>query len=119
MYDSEPVIIMQVACSDYNSGSKLVSAMLENMAKMVGSDKADILSGPAESAMGWDFYPIAISKAFVQRVARVPENDIWRMKGGNLDEKFATWLDRQLKIRAEGVEVKLLSDLKSSRFGLF
>lgn len=110
---------MQVACTSYDSGSKLVAAMLDNMAKLAGSDRADILSGPAESAFGWDFYPVAISRAFVQQLANMPENDIWRMKGANLDEKFATWLNRQLKLRVEGVQVKLLSDLKSSRFGLF
>ena len=112
-------VVMQVACTNYDSGSKLVAEVLDNLARLTGSDRADVLSGHVESTFGWDFYPVAISRAFVQKLADMPENDIWNMKGANLDEKFATWLNRQLKLRAEGVEVKLLSDLKSSRFGLF
>ena len=118
MLDPERVV-MQVACANYDSGSKLVSAVLDNLARLAGSDRADVLSGHVESTFGWDFYPVAISRAFVHQLANMPENDIWRMKGASLDEKFAAWLNRQLKLRAEGVEVKLLSDLKSSRFGLF
>ena len=111
-------VVLQLACTNYDSASRLVSAMLGNMVKAVGVEN-DTLSGPAESALGWDFFPLAISRAFVQRLANMPGNDIWHMKGGNLDEKFATWLNRQLELRTEGVQVRLLSDLKSSRFGLF
>ena len=111
-------VVMQVACINYDAATKLVSEMLGNMAKAVGVEN-DALSGPAEPAFGWEFYPLAINRSFVQRLANMPGNDIWRMKGGNLDEKFATWLNRQLKLRTDGVQVRLLADLKSSRFGLF
>jgi hypothetical protein len=119
MHEPDPDrVVVQVACLNYDSATKLVSEMLGNMAKAVGVEN-DALSGPAESAFGWDFYPLAIRRSFVQRLANMPGNDIWRMKGGNLDEKFATWLNRQLELRTESVQVRLLADLKSSRFGLF
>lgn len=111
-------VVVQVACVNYDSATKLVSEMLGNMARAVGAEN-DALSGPTESAFGWEFYPLAISRSFVQCMANMPGNDIWRMKGANLDEKFATWFNRQLELRTEGVQVRLLADLKSSRFGLF
>ena len=54
----------------------------------------------------------------VQRLAAL-EQGIRKSRGSTLDQKFATWLNRQLGKRADGVQVRLLSDLKSSQFGLF
>ncbi|WP_337862364.1 hypothetical protein [Nitrososphaera sp.] len=118
-------VVLQVECTDFESGSRLVGSVLGNLAKMVGAEDAEIRAGPAKSTFGWVFYPLAVSKRFVTRLASLPENDITRMKGGTLDQKFAAWLDRQLKARLpEGgekgsVHVRLLSDLCSPQFGLF
>lgn len=116
-YDPEKVVL-QVACTDFEAGNNLVSAILGNMATMVGID-ANIATCKAEPAFGWTFYPLSVDKEFVRRLASLPENDIIGMKGATLDQKFAVWLNRQLEARAEGVRVQLLSDLKSSQFGLF
>lgn len=111
-------VAFQVACIDYDKGSRLVAGMLENMAKMAGREP-DIAVGKTESMFGWTFYPLSVSMEMVKRLAALPENDIMEMKGSTLDQKFATWLNRQLGTRAQGVQVRLLSDLKSSQFGLF
>lgn len=116
-YDPDRVAF-QVACLDYEKGSRLVADMLENMAKIAGKEP-DLRAGKAESAFGWTFYPLSVSKEMVLRLAALPEIGIAKSKGSTLDQKFATWLNRQLDTRAEGVQVRLLSDLKSSQFGLF
>lgn len=116
-YNPEKVVL-QVACTNYEAGSNLVSAILGNMATMAGKE-ANLAAGKAEPAFGWTFYPLSVNKEFVRRLAGLPENDIMRMKGTTLEQKFAVWLNRQLESRAEGVRVQLLSDLKSSQFGLF
>jgi hypothetical protein len=99
-------------------GSRLVAEMLENLAKITGREP-DLRAGEPESAFGWTFYLLSVSRDMVVRLAALPDNGIARSKGSTLDQKFATWLNRQLGERAEGVQVRLLSDLKSSQFGLF
>lgn len=116
-YDPERVVL-QVACTDYEVGSALVTDVLGNMAKMAGAEPR-LASGKAEPAFGWTFYALAVDKSFVRRLAGLPAIGIMRAKGVTLDQKFAVWLNRQLQARAEGVRVELLSDLRSSRFGLF
>ncbi len=116
-YDPDRVAF-QVACLDYDSGSRLVAQMLENMAKMAGQGP-DMRTGKAEFMFGWTFYNLSVSKGMVRRLASLPENDIAKSKGSTLDQKFATWLNSQLGTRVKGVQVRLLSDLKSSQFGLF
>lgn len=116
-FDPERVVV-QVACVDYKKGSGLVAAMFDNIAKMVGAEP-DLSTGPAEQMFGWTFYPLSISKALVRRLAGLPDIDIAGMKGDTLDQKFVAWFNRQLASRAEGVQLRLASDLKSSQFGLF
>lgn len=117
-------IVMQVGCLGYEEARRLVSDLLSNMAAMAGTGP-EMAAGPPESAMGWTFYQLAVSKDFVRRLAGVPGVSISAMKGDTLDDKFVVWLNMQLAARAgkgEGevkVQVRLLSDLRSSRFGLF
>lgn len=116
-YDPDRVTF-QVACLDYEKGSRLLAAMLENMTKAVGQEP-DLRAGKTEFAFGWTFYPLSISRDMVLRLASLPEIGIAKSKGSTLDQKFATWLNRQLGARSDGVQVRLMSDLKSSQFGLF
>jgi len=116
-YDPDRVVL-QVACTDHEAASELVADMLGNMAKMAGAEPR-LMSEKAEPAFGWTFYALAVDKSFVRRLAGLPEIGIMHMKGATLDQKFAVWLNQQLQARAEGVRVELLSDLRSSRFGLF
>jgi len=116
-YDPERVVL-QVGCTDYEAGSALVADMLGNLGRMAGAEPR-LASGKAEPAFGWTFYALAVDKSFVRRLAGLPDIGIMRTKGATLDQKFAVWLNRQLEARAEGIRVELLSDLRSSQFGLF
>lgn len=112
-------IVLQVACTDYKSTNNIILSMLENMIKSVGGNLSDYSAGSPAPNFGWEFYQLSISKVIVRRLANLPENNILKMKGATLDQKFSIWLNRQLKMRTEKVQVRLLSDLRSSRFGLF
>lgn len=111
-------VAFHVACIDHDRASLLVSDLLENMARLVGIEPR-LETGPAELAFGWTFYTLSVNKDVIRRFAGLPGNDILKSKGATLDQKFATWFNHQLKLRMQGVQVRLLSDLKSSRFGFF
>ncbi len=112
-------IVFQVACIDYRSASQVVTSMLNNIVRAVGGSQSDFDSGPPEPKFGWEFYRLSINKMIVRRLASLPDNNIMKMKGETLDQKFSVWFNRQLKIRIDKVQVRLLSELKSSQFGLF
>jgi hypothetical protein len=111
-------IALHVACIDYDRASMLVSDLIENMGRMVGAQPC-LDKGPAEAAFGWTFYSLSLNKEVIIRFANLPGVDILKSKGSTLDQKFATWLNRQLSIRKSEVQVRLLSDLHSPRFGFF
>lgn len=112
-------IAFHVSCVDYDRASLLVSGLLENMARLVGTEPR-LETGPAEAAFGWTFYTLSVNKDVARRFSGLPDSDILQCKGATMDQKFATWLNRQLKARMqEGVQVRLLSDAESPRFGLF
>lgn len=112
-------IVLQVACVDYRSASQTVSSMLSNIIRSVGGSPSDFASGSPEPNFGWAFYRLSINKTIVRRLASLPDNNIMRMKGRTLDQKFSVWFNRQLKMRTDKVQVRLLSELRSSQFGLF
>ncbi len=112
-------IVLQVACVDYRSASQIVSSMLSNIVRAVGGSQSDFASGPPEPKFGWEFYRLSINKTIVRRLASLPDTNIMKMKGETLDQKFSVWFNRQLKVRTDKVQVRLLSELRSSQFGLF
>ncbi len=112
-------IVLQVACIDYRPASQIVSSMLSNIVRAVGGGPSDFDSGPPEPNFGWEFYRLSINKVIVRRLASLPDNSIMKMKGETLDQKFSVWFNRQLKVRTDKVQVRLLSELRSSQFGLF
>jgi hypothetical protein len=118
-YEYDPSrIAFHIACIDYDRASLLLSDLLENMSRIVGLD-ACLETGPSESAFGWTFYTLSLNKDIVRRFAGLAGSDILQSRGTTLDQKFAMWLNRQLAARMKGVQVRLLSDLKSSQFGFF
>lgn len=111
-------IELHVACIDFPRASQLLSDLLENMARIVGLEPR-LEMGAAEPAFGWTFYILSVNKDVVRRFAGLPDSDITRSRGSTLDQKFATWLNRQLTRRMQGIQVRLLTDLESSQFGFF
>ncbi|HVX01830.1 MAG TPA: hypothetical protein VHA09_01625 [Nitrososphaera sp.] len=112
-------IAFYVSCVDYDRASLLVYGLLENMARLVGVDP-HLETGPAEAAFGWTFYTLSVNKDVAKRFSGLPDSSILQCRGTSLEQKFATWLNRQLKARMqEGVQVRLFSEVESPRSGLF
>jgi hypothetical protein len=88
---------------------------------MVHAKESDMQIGSAEPAFGWNFYILTVDKAVATRLAQLPESSILRIKGDSLEQKFVNWLNQQVKANnfEDKIHFNLLSDLKSSRYGLF
>ena len=85
------------------------------------ADDSAVRIAPAEAALGWNFYVMSVNIEVARQLAQLPETGILEAKGALLEQKFVGWLNARAKARKtdDRVHFNLLSDLKSSRYGLF
>jgi hypothetical protein len=117
MYDPEKVILQAAAL---DSDAQAVETMLLN-ALTLGHAGESLHIGSPEPAFGWTFYPVSIKYAAIRQLASLPGTDILKVRGDSMEQKFVNWLNQQAKKKgmAERVHFTLISDLRSSRYGLF
>lgn len=118
MFDTDRIVI-QVASTEQDT--RMIGRLLDEVGMMVHAKESDIRVGVAEPAFGWNFYILTVDKTVTKRLAQLPESRILRVKGDSLEQKFVNWLNQKVKaINFEDkIHFNLLSDLKSSRYGLF
>jgi hypothetical protein len=117
LYDPERVIVQ---AASIERDAKVIEALVLDVLDIVHAGESMVI-GPPESAIGWTFYPISLSKSAIRRLASLPGNELARVKGDSIDQKFVNWLNRQAKKKKmdERIHFALASDLRSSRYGLF
>lgn len=112
-------IVLQVASVDPDA--RAIEAMMGEILKLAHAEGSGLRVGSAEPAIGWNFYVLSVSRMAVRQLAQLPGSDIPKAKGDTLEQKFVNWLNRQAKKKGidDRLHFSLLSDLKSSRYGLF
>lgn len=114
-FDPDRVVIQAASTSP---DARSIEALVGGALRLV--HESDWHMGPAEPSFGWNFYVLSIDRATVRRLAQLPDSEIVKMKGETLEQKFVTWLNKQAKKNTDdSAHFTLLSDLKSSRYGLF
>jgi hypothetical protein len=113
------LIVVQAASTELDG--KLIGALMSDILRLVHADESAVRTGFPEQAMGWNFYLMSVDVEVVRQLARLPENGISDAKGDSLEQKFVDWLNSRARAGKieERVHFNLLSDLKSSRYGLF
>ncbi len=117
-FDPE-LIVMQTASTEPDS--RAIEALMGEVLLLVHAEESAMRIRSAEQTFGWNFYIVSVDKGVARQLAQLPESGILDVKGDSLEQKFVGWLNRRVKARGAGDEVhfNLLSDLKSSRYGLF
>lgn len=112
-------IVMQAASTEPDA--RIIETILSDALKLVHAQESDFHLGSAEYTFGWNFYMLSVNMSVVKRLAQLPDSDILKVKGDSLEQKFVNWLNGQTKKKNAGdkIHFSLLSDLKSSRYGLF
>jgi hypothetical protein len=112
-------IVMQAASTD--ADTRTIEALVREALKIVHAKESDLHISSAEQVLGWNFYMLSIGRDVMRRLAQLPESNILRVKGDSFEQKFVNWLNKQAKKKDVGDRAHfiLLSDLKSSRYGLF
>jgi hypothetical protein len=116
----DPELIMVQAAST-EPDTRMIESLMDGVLRMAHAEESAVRIGPAERTFGWNFYVMSVDKAVARSLAQLLESGILDIKGSSLEQKFVGWLNQRVK--ANGIDGKvhfnLLSDLKSSRYGLF
>jgi hypothetical protein len=99
----------------------MIEVLLGEVLRMVHANDSDIHISSAEPTFGWNFYILTIDIDVARRLAQLPESSVLRVKGDSLEQKFVNWLNWRVKVNnlQEKIHFNLVSDLRSSRYGLF
>jgi hypothetical protein len=117
VFDPE-LIVMQAASTEHDTGA--IEALMDSVLRLAHAEESAMRIGPAEQALGWNFYIMSVNKDVARQLAQLPESGLLDVKGDSLEQKFVVWLNSRSKARNDDkVHFNLLSDLKSSRYGLF
>ena len=110
---------MQAASTEPDG--RIVEALVGDVLGLVHAEEAAARIGPAENALGWNFYIVSIDMSVARQLAQLSESGPLDLKGDSLEQKFVGWLNGRAQAGGAGdrVHFSLLSDLKSSRYGLF
>lgn len=117
-FDPE-LIVMQAASTEPDT--KMIESLLGDVLRIAHAEESAVRMSSAEQALGWNFYIMSVDKEVARVLAQLPESGMLDVRGSTLEQKFVGWLNQLAKINgADGkVHFNLLSDLKSSRYGLF
>ena len=117
-FDPE-LIVMQAASTEPDA--RMIEVLIGEVLGMAHAEESAMRIGSAEQTFGWNIYIMSVDKLVARRLAQLPESDILRVKGDSFEQKFVNWLNKQAKKKDvdDRVHFILLSDLKSSRYGLF
>lgn len=113
------LIVVQAASIDPDS--RVIEALVDDALRLVHADESAMRISSAEKALGWNFYIISVDRGVARQLAQLSESGLLDFKGDSLEQKFVGWLNSRAQARNAGdrVHFSLLSDLKSSRYGLF
>lgn len=113
------LIVVQAACTEPDD--KTIRALMCDVLLLAHADDSAVRIAPAEAALGWNFYVMSVDVEVARQLAQLPETGILEAKGASLEQKFVGWLNGRAKAKNadDRVHFNLLSDLKSSRYGLF
>ena len=114
------MLIMQIASIDYEADIRYLGTIFSNLVRIVHGKETDYHIGSPEQSFGWNFFILSIKRKIVHQLNELLGNEILKESGDSADQKFVEWLKKKYDIeKKSNVKIVLLSDLKSSRFGLF
>lgn len=103
--------ILDFQTTDFEPDGKAAVELLTEMQKMCKIENAFALDPPVQRA-GWSFAKLFMSGEFVEKVYAIHASGIDASKGKKFEDKFITWLQKELKDRSCGAQIKMAPEMK-------
>jgi len=104
--------ILDFQSIDFESDNTIALGLLSEWQKNCQLDNAFALDPPMQSA-GWSFAKMFLAGQFVEKMYATHAYEIDASKGKRFEDKFITWMQKELKNRGCGAQVKMAPEMKS------
>jgi len=104
--------ILDFQSVDFEPDSRIALGLLSEWQKNCQLDNAFALDPPTQSA-GWSFAKMFLAGQLVEKMYAIHAYEIDASKGKRFEDKFVTWMQKELKNRGCGAQVKMAPEMKS------
>jgi hypothetical protein len=104
--------ILDFQTVDFEPDGKTAVGMLLEWQKTCQLDNAFALDPPVQSA-GWSFAKMFLAGQFVEKIYAIHSYEINASKGKKFEDKFVAWLQKELKDKGCGAQIKMAPEMKS------
>ena len=109
---------INVSAIDYDKTSKALTQQLILLEEMVHG-KDDFTMTDSEFAFGWHFFVLSVNRVLIQKLESLMDADFQKLKGRGTDNKFLTWLTKNIENKSPRFKVAIKEEMESSKFGIF
>ena len=104
--------ILDFQTIDFEPDAKIALDMLSDYQRQCQLENSFALDPPVQS-FGWSFAKMLLAGQFVEKIYAHQAYDIDASKGKKLEDKFIVWLQKELKNRGCGAQIKMAPEMKS------
>jgi hypothetical protein len=104
--------ILDFQTIDFEPDSRIAVDLLSEWQKASQLENAFALDPPVQSA-GWSFAKMFLAGQLVERMCSVYSYDINTSKSKKFEDRFIAWLQKELKSRGCGAQIKMAPEMKS------
>ncbi len=97
---------------DFEPDAKIALAMLLEYQRLYHLENSFAIDSPVQS-LGWSFAKMFLAGQFVEKIYAQEAYKIDSSKGKKVEDKFVTWLQKELKNRGCSAQIKMAPEMKS------
>ncbi|MGI0048039.1 MAG: hypothetical protein ACREAW_00720, partial [Nitrososphaera sp.] len=112
-----PIFILSGSCIDFEKERPKLMEFMSTLESAAHSKSKCKCYSDGKKALGWDFFLLEVDQKFVEKLRDIyPDMD--KQEAGTMEERFALWLNKQVKKMKLDFHLKL-SDLQQEKVGGF
>jgi hypothetical protein len=104
--------ILDFQTIDFEPDAKIAIDLLSGYQRMCQLENSFALDPPIQSA-GWSFAKMFLAGQLVEKIYTHYAHNIEASKGKKFEHKFIAWLQRELKNKGCGAQIKMAPEMKS------
>ena len=104
--------ILDFQTINFEPDAKIAIDILSEYQRICQLENSFALDPPVQS-LGWSFAKLFLAGQFVEKIYRHQSYKIETSKGKKLEDKFIAWLQKELKTRGCGAQIKIAPEMKS------
>lgn len=114
---ASPIFILSGSCIDFEKERPKLMAFMTTLESAAHDKSKCKCYSDGKKALGWDFFLLEVDQKFVEKLRDVYP-DIDKQEAGNMEERLALWMNKQLKKMKLDFHIKL-SDVPQEKVGGF